>query len=292
MAPKRISPINSTGKSLTHSSIALLILYFGKFPWYFPFFVHSCRYNPDIDFFIVTDNKNIGTEIPANIFIIHRTFEETIKLIDDKLQLQTGIEDAYKLCDFKPAYGVLFSDLVAGYDFWGHSDIDIVFGNIRGFITEEVLNDYDIISVRPEFISGFFALYRNSEKISNLFKQSKDYKSVFRSRNYMGLDECSLLCQPLTDGAILSELPAAIDSMTHVVKRLDEAGKLKAYFNYHVVESTPGKLRWDNGQLIYKDEYEVILFHMVSFKIHPMLQIPDWENIPSAFCINEASFSR
>jgi hypothetical protein len=39
------------------SKIALIIAYMGNFPWYFPYFLHSCRYNPDIDFLIFTDNK-------------------------------------------------------------------------------------------------------------------------------------------------------------------------------------------------------------------------------------------
>jgi len=29
--------------------------------------------------------------------------------------------------------------------FWGYCDIDLIFGNIRAFMTDELLNEYDII---------------------------------------------------------------------------------------------------------------------------------------------------
>lgn len=37
-------------------TIVLLITWFGKWPWYLSYFLHSCKYNPDMDFYIFTDN--------------------------------------------------------------------------------------------------------------------------------------------------------------------------------------------------------------------------------------------
>ena len=36
---------------------AFLICWQGKYPWYFPYFFHSCRYYPTFDFLIFTDNN-------------------------------------------------------------------------------------------------------------------------------------------------------------------------------------------------------------------------------------------
>jgi len=47
--------MNSTNSEI---QIVLLICWHGNFPWYFPYFLHSCRYNPDIDFLIFTDNQD------------------------------------------------------------------------------------------------------------------------------------------------------------------------------------------------------------------------------------------
>jgi len=55
---------------------------------------------------------------------------------------------------------------------------------IRAFMTDELLNEYDVISARHDYLTGCFALYRNQPYFRELFKQSKDYRKVFTdSRN-------------------------------------------------------------------------------------------------------------
>lgn len=129
--------------------VALLICYFGKFPWYSHYFLHSCKYNPDIDFYLISDNVPFST-LPSNVFFIRRTIKDIEKIALKKLGFKININNSYKLCDFKPTYGFLFSELIKAYDFWGCGDIDVIFGDIRKFITNELLNNYDTICVRPE----------------------------------------------------------------------------------------------------------------------------------------------
>ncbi len=43
------------------TSIGVLTYWYGNYPWYFPYYVHSCSFNPTIDFYIMTDNLD---EIP------------------------------------------------------------------------------------------------------------------------------------------------------------------------------------------------------------------------------------
>ena len=47
-----------------------------RLPWYFPYFIHSCSFNPTIDFIIITDNKELIRNQPKNVKIIHKTIEE------------------------------------------------------------------------------------------------------------------------------------------------------------------------------------------------------------------------
>ncbi len=54
-------------------SIAIITCWYGDYPWYFPYFVKSCKYNPSIDFIIVTDNKNVIPEKPDNIKAVSYT---------------------------------------------------------------------------------------------------------------------------------------------------------------------------------------------------------------------------
>ena len=278
--------MNTPGKK-----IILLIPYFGRLPWYFRYFVHSCKTNPGIHFLVVTDDHDYREELPDNVVIVHNTLTGFADMIARKLQLPVAIPGSYKLCDFRPAYGLIFEDYIKEYAFWGHCDIDLIFGNIGSFITEEVLCNYDIISTRPEYITGFFALYRNTEYINTLFRESRDYKEIFSSPGYTGFDECGLLCIALMEGKELAELDSPVESMTHLVKRLAMEGKINAYFDLHAVESIPGNLSWNKGELVYMDTYEVMLYHLVSFKIHPFLSVPGWKHIPDKFLITENSFS-
>ena len=93
---------------------------------------------------------------PQNVKLIFKTLEEISAAASEKLGFVVNINYPYKLCDFKPAYGFLFPELIKGYDFWGHGDIDVVYGNIRDFITDEVMQGFDIISPRPDWVPGLF----------------------------------------------------------------------------------------------------------------------------------------
>src|SRR5471030_363722 len=101
------------------TSVALINCYFGKLPWYFDYFVHSCKYNPTIDFFIITDDRSRAAELPPNVKLIYKTLNDISLLASEKLGFAVNISYGYKLCDFKPAYGLIFSELLNGYDFWG-----------------------------------------------------------------------------------------------------------------------------------------------------------------------------
>lgn len=248
------------------NSIGIIIPYFGKLPWYYGYFIHSCKYNLSVHFFIITDDNSYDEKVPENIFIIHKTFEEVKTIISEKLQMDIAFDDAYKLCDFKPAYGFIFSELLANYDFWGHGDIDVVYGNIRGFMTNELLNNYDIISSRHDYITGTFCLFRNSQQMNTLFMQSKDYKKVFSSSEHFCFDECNFLWKELESGIPIFDYPDNIQSMTWVVKKAEAEGKLKAFFDFIIVEGTPGKIKWDKGKIIYRDMYEAMFYHLVKFK--------------------------
>lgn len=255
-------------KKAVSKSIAILVCYLGKLPWYFEYFIHSCKYNPYISFFIITDDKSFPNEKPANVHFVYKSLEEINKIATRKLGFQTNIKTGYKLCDFKPAYGYIFDDIVMGYDFWGHADIDIIFGDIRSFITDDLLSNYELISVRHDFLTGQFLLFKNDQKMNTLFTQSKDYKKVLSSEKHYCFDETNFKWDEFTNGIQYTEIDSEIESMTHVVKRMQEQNKLKAHFDFLIIEGLPGKLKWERGKIYYKGKFEVLMYHMVLFKKH------------------------
>ena len=119
-------------------SIAYVVPYFGKFPKGFQFWLLSCKCNPSIDFPIF-------------------------------------LERPYKLCDFKPAYGEIFAEELKDYDFWGHCDIDLVWGNIRKFYTDEVLSQYEKVG-----FNGHSNLYKNTPEVCARYRTHIDGKMYYR----------------------------------------------------------------------------------------------------------------
>jgi hypothetical protein len=262
-------------------SIAFLIAYMGKWPWYFPYFLHSCRYNPSIDFFIFTDIKEELTNVPSNVHLIPYSIAQFKADASKALGFEVAVESGYKLCDFKPAYGLIFENWIKNYDFWGYCDIDIIFGNIRSFMTEELLEKYDVISARHDYLTGCFALFQNNQAMRELFKQSKDYQKVFTDNRNFYFDETNFAFKAFENGLHYSEIKTEVESMTHVVRRLQETGQLKAYFEFQIMEGFAGNMLWEKGTLIYRKEFEALLYHLVRYKrkfsepLDLQRQIPD-----------------
>lgn len=201
-----------------NKSIALLIGYFGKFPWYFDYFLHSCKYNRDVHFYIITDNDLNKDEIPSNVFPVRKSLKEIKDIASSKLGFEAALEHPYKFCDFRPSLAYLFAELIESYAFWGYGDIDVIYGNIRNFITEEVLDNYDIISVRHDYLPGVFSLFRNCKNINELFKKSKDYIKVFTHPEHYCFDETNFTFNEFAEGIPAEEIESEIESMTHLVK--------------------------------------------------------------------------
>ena len=249
-----------------NKKLAFITCYIGKLPWYFDYFVHSCTYNPTVDFYVITDDKSCEKSVPHNVKLISNTLEDISLLATRKLEFAVNIKSGYKLCDFKPAYGIIFSELLKGYDFWGHCDIDIIFGNIREFITNELLEDHDLISVRPDWLTGCFLLYKNEARINTLYTYSKDYRKVFGSDKHYCFDETNFAHDAFSDGVSYLDIDTEIESMMHVVKKMETLNYVKPYFDLHIIEGLPGKLKWENGKMFYRGKYEILLYHMIHLK--------------------------
>lgn len=247
-------------------SIAVLVCFLGKLPWYFNYFIHSCKYNTTVDFYIITDDRNWSSELPVNVRMIYKDMNDINQIATKKLGFKTNIKEGYKMCDFKPAYGILFSDLIEGYDFWGHADLDVIFGDIRYFITDDVLENHELINVRHDFLAGYFLLFRNNRKMNTLFMQSNDYQKVLSSEVHYCFDETNFQYNDFTDILSYPKKKHEIESMTHLVKRLERAKKITTYFELHAIEGLPGKLKWENGKLYYRNQYEILLYHMIYLK--------------------------
>jgi hypothetical protein len=168
--------------------IGIIIPYFGPWPEWFGYFVKSCLYNPNIEWLIYSDNTT-SVSLPDNVHLIRISIFELCSLIENELTIIPQINHPYKFVDFKPAFGLIFKHDLMNYNFWGYSDLDLIYGTIDHFITPDILEKYDIISPGMDFIPGHFALFRNVEKINTLFMDSPHWKSVLTNPKCFCFDE-------------------------------------------------------------------------------------------------------
>ena len=172
---------------MKQSKIAVLVLYFGSLPSFFWAWLETAKANKTIDFFILTDDGRIAST--DNVHVIPMSFDEVRKKIADHFDFDISLESPYKLCDFKPAYGVVFADLLDGYEWWGYCDVDLLLGDVRGFFTERVLGECD----RCQYL-GHLSIFRNTEAVNNVFKVQGEYpdlnyQDVFATGDAMYFDE-------------------------------------------------------------------------------------------------------
>jgi len=301
---KTVDPVNPVIKK-----IGMVYCYIGKWPGYLRLFLESCKYNPSVDFLIFTDCGEPG-EHSENVKIIPFTLVEFNTLASLKLGMGIEVKNPYKLCDFKPCYGVIFEDYIQKYEYWGYGDIDVVFGNIRKFITEYMLNNYDIITSGKEFLCGHFTLMRHSLKTNRLFENSIDYKKALQSDEYCSFDECHswkieagmATIIDLRKGAYIFDCTTEIESMTHVVQRLYNKGDLTIHFKNLFRDGSDIRVdyslytfnyKWDKGRLTDVENGEEFLYvHLFGLKRNEAYNtISRWKVIPDSFIITKHELS-
>lgn len=159
--------------------IVLIGVYFGKLPKWINLYLETCRWNPTVDWIIFTDNPMPASGPAENVEFVKMTIPGFCSLAGRKLNLKVRIENPYKLCDFKPAFGVIFNEYLSGYDFWSAVELDALWGDIRAFMTDGILNRYQLISAMPRYVCGNFTLYKNQEELNNLYRQNPRFGEVF-----------------------------------------------------------------------------------------------------------------
>jgi len=153
-----------------HRQIVLIIVYMGPLPFWMPAFLLSCRFNPGVQWLIYTD-REFPADCPGNVTFVHMDIGALNQRASDVLGVHIHIEAerAYKICDLRPAFGEIFKEDILAYDFWGHCDIDLLWGSISAYITNNILNNYDVITSRIDRLSGHFCLYRNIPELNSFF---------------------------------------------------------------------------------------------------------------------------
>ncbi len=172
---------------MTQPRILLFSLWFGPWPKWIRCFLESCRWNSSVDWLLIGDAEP-PQDIPPNVRILRTSFADYRALVSKRLGIDAKWTDIYKVCDMRPALAATHEDAVAGYDFWGYCDLDIIFGDIRRFYTPQFLSD-DVISTHPHVVCGHFALFRNTPRMANAFRKIPFWRRLLSVAEHKSFDE-------------------------------------------------------------------------------------------------------
>ena len=164
-------------------SIILIIDYFAKdWPDWFPIFIESCKKNGTIDWLIHT-NCSTKIDIPQNVHIHKISEYEYCKKVSETLGIYFFPSWNYKIVDIKPAYGKIWEKEIKNYDFWGYTDIDIIYGNLRHFLTEKFLIRNGLF---PPMSGAWLDTLQFLRTVTGLKIYSNEYKigNIFFPQNY------------------------------------------------------------------------------------------------------------
>lgn len=164
--------------------IVLIFPYFGILPPQYPAWRATALRNPSIDFLFFTDADVDSAE---NIIVHKMPFSDFQQIVQKAFNFPITLDRPYKLCEYKQAYGYILQDYIKEYDFWGFGDLDLVYGDIRTFLTDCVLEHKFLLGW------GHLTLLHNDEDANTYFMKPvagyQSYKDAFTTSKITFFDE-------------------------------------------------------------------------------------------------------
>lgn len=171
--------------------IAFVLPFVNKLPRYSELFFRSVDLNQCIDVLLIVD-RDPTYPVPCNVKVIKTTKLEIISRIFAYAGLEIGEITGHKLCDFRPLYPLIFKDYLIGYEWWGHCDIDIMFGDLTGWMQEYLDPYYDVVSASESSTIGHFTVWQNTQRVTCQMAQmlaNPKYIEKFLNPSNQHLDE-------------------------------------------------------------------------------------------------------
>lgn len=227
--------------------IILINIYFGSLPTTFPLWLKSIEKNPQINFLLITDDKT-QYEYPSNIKVIYDTFEHIKEMFKKNFNFNITLDSPYKLCEYKPFYNLILNEEIKKFDFWGYCDLDLIFGNIEKFITDDVLENYDKI-----YDKGHLTLFRNNKLVNDAIKSSLIFTDCY---NYIEALTTKYICH-FDEGYGVSKIFEHLDLKQYKNVDCADINQKKYYFQNLFRDDLikkRGVYKWENGNLYFIDK--------------------------------------
>lgn len=131
---------------------------------------------------------------PANVRYIE--IANLIGLYQNKLNVSSPMTTSI-IKDLKPVIGLVFEEYLYEYSHWAFSDADVIFGDLRKFLTPSVLA-FDISSVISDhfcsrayktLFAGQLTVFKNNDWTKFLFKSVPGWADIFARPKAVFFDE-------------------------------------------------------------------------------------------------------
>lgn len=105
-------------------------------------------------------------------WLLDMDYEGFKQRVKEKLGINyTGYPGNGKVWDFRCALGLLYEQEIKGFDYWGHTDFDCVYGDTEKWVSDEFLSSLDVHSNHHSYVNGCWSLYKNVPEVNNLFRE-------------------------------------------------------------------------------------------------------------------------
>ncbi|WP_047457290.1 DUF6625 family protein [Vibrio fluvialis] len=171
------------------NKILIIVPYYGELPKYFRHWLKTCKKNQQLDWLIVSDDKNeyIKDSLPKNVRYLNLNIDELQERVNKIIGFDFRYFTPYRLCDCRPFFGMMFEEQTSKYEFWGWSDIDLLYGDLSVFLNQDRLDKFDKI-----YNKGHLSIVKNSRLVNNMIFElisDNQVKRIFSSKYSEGFDE-------------------------------------------------------------------------------------------------------
>lgn len=257
--------------------ICLMTCYMGPLPEYFGYFAATCKSNPTVSFIVINDYVP-ESYTDANIKFIKMDLAKLNAFSSQQLGEKVQLQSAWKINELKPLFGHIFQEEFKGYDHWGWCDLDIIWGDIRHFLTDDMLGSYEVITTQNLWCTGHFTLFRNDDTGKYLYKDHGDIISLLNDAAYYAFEECCHRWHgELFSFAEIRSRGLQV-SMFDIIRNAEKNGKLRAYFKAIIREHPqPINYWYKNGKLIdLNNGEEFMYYHLITVKKIWRYYIPEY----------------
>ena len=157
---------------IRRGKVLLIVPYFGSFGPWVPLYLHSLASQQTVDLLLLCDTE--PPALPANARRVAMTFDQVRALATARLRTNVRLHRIRNLCDLKPAYGLVFEDFMAGYEYWAFGDEDVLYGDIDRMLAPHLDGAADLVipgtnSARMQgSTQGHLTIVRNHPRTNSL----------------------------------------------------------------------------------------------------------------------------